>query len=75
MQSVQSSTVMGRARNFKTVQYLLVHGTADGEELPELTLTHFCSHMVLYSHVNPLLSLTLSLAPYLSLPFMNPNTQ
>ncbi|KAI4891626.1 hypothetical protein NFI96_025960 [Prochilodus magdalenae] len=24
-----SSTVMGRAKNFKTVQYLLVHGTAD----------------------------------------------
>uniref|UniRef100_A0A8C2BFT8 Dipeptidyl-peptidase 4 n=1 Tax=Cyprinus carpio TaxID=7962 RepID=A0A8C2BFT8_CYPCA len=28
---LQNSTVMERAKNFKSVQYLLVHGTADGE--------------------------------------------
>ena len=27
----QNSTVPGRAKNFHSVQYLLVHGTADGE--------------------------------------------
>lgn len=27
---LQNSTVTGRAKNFKSVQYLLVHGTADG---------------------------------------------
>lgn len=28
---VQDSTVTARAKNFHSVQYLLVHGTADGE--------------------------------------------
>lgn len=28
---VQNSTVTERAKNFRSVQYLLVHGTADGE--------------------------------------------
>lgn len=27
----QNSTVMSRAENFKEVEYLLIHGTADGE--------------------------------------------
>lgn len=27
----QNSTVMSRAENFKQVEYLLIHGTADGE--------------------------------------------
>lgn len=30
-ESVQDSTVTARAKNFHSVQYLLVHGTADGE--------------------------------------------
>jgi len=29
--TVQNSTVTARAKNFHSVQYLLVHGTADGE--------------------------------------------
>lgn len=36
---VQNTTVTERAKNFHSVQYLLVHGTADGKshhELPEL---------------------------------------
>lgn len=40
MWSAQNSTVTGRARNFDSVQYLLVHGTADGE-----THTHTHSHI------------------------------
>lgn len=29
---MQNTTVTARARNFHSVQYLLVHGTADGEQ-------------------------------------------
>ncbi len=57
---VQNSTVTARAKNFHSVQYLLVHGTADGEL--RRAVIYLCIYLVffyiytLYSNANPALS-------------------